>query len=86
MTARPEAKPGSSPAQGDAAKGNAVPARASDKPATDNNANWDADEEPWRHPPVAPNDENPARSLGRAVSDTVVSAADEPEDKAARKP
>ena len=47
---------------------------------TDHNAAWDADEEPWRHPPVAPNDENPARSLGRSISDAVVSAADERKD------
>ena len=64
-----------------------APSAAVDKPASGNNANWDADEEPWRHPPVAPNDESPAKSLGRSVSDAVVSAADdEPNDRSRPKP
>jgi hypothetical protein len=37
-----------------------------------NNERWDADEEPWRHPPVAPVDESPLDSLGRSVSDVIV--------------
>jgi hypothetical protein len=32
---------------------------------------WDDDEEPWRHPPVAPKDAGIADSLGKAVSDVV---------------
>jgi hypothetical protein len=52
--------------------------RPTDSPAPkDNNDRWDADEEPWRHPPVAPNDESAAKSLGRAVTDAVVTAADD---------
>jgi hypothetical protein len=63
-------------------------APAADKPAPkDNNARWDADEEPWRHPPAAPNDESAAKSLGRAVSDAIVTAADdEAKDKTAPLP
>ena len=69
------------------AKDDAVARSSVDKPASDNNANWDADEEPWRHPPVAPDDESPAKSLGRSISDAVVSAAsDEPNDKSRPKP
>lgn len=64
----------------------AAPSAAVHKPASDNNASWDADEEPWRHPPVVPNDESPAKSLGRSISDAVVSAADEPNDEARTKP
>jgi hypothetical protein len=33
---------------------------------------WDDDDEPWRHAPVAPRDESPAKSLGRAVSEVVI--------------
>jgi hypothetical protein len=73
-------------AKDEAAARSAAPATATDKPPTGNNANWDADEEPWRHPPVAPNDESPAKSLGRSVSDAVVSAADAPKDKTPPKP
>ena len=66
-----------------------TPATAADTPAArpagkplSNNERWDADEEPWRHPPVAPKDESPVESLGRSVSDAIVSAADE-DDKVA---
>jgi len=37
----------------------------------------DDDDDPWRHPPVAPHDENPLKSLGRAISEPVT-GADEP--------
>jgi hypothetical protein len=61
---------------------------AGEKPASNNNNDrWDADEQPWRHPPVTPNDESPAKSLGRSVSDAIVSTADDAlDDKAEAKP
>ena len=37
----------------------------------------DDDEEPWRHPPVAPRDEDPLKSLGRAISEPVTGAVDD---------
>jgi hypothetical protein len=37
----------------------------------------DDDEEPWRHPPVAPRDEDPLKSLGRAISEPVTGATDD---------
>jgi hypothetical protein len=50
--------------------------------AKSNNDRWDDDEEPWRHPPVAPKDESPAESLGRSVSDVVIGSAGTAKDKA----
>ena len=44
----------------------------------------DDDEEPWRHPPVAPRDEDPLKSLGRAISEPVTGAVDD--DPPSRKP
>ena len=41
-----------------------------------NNDRWDADDDAWRHAPVAPVDESAAKSLGRAVTDAVVTGAD----------
>ncbi len=35
----------------------------------------DDDEDPWRHPPVAPRDEDPLKSLGRAISEPVTGAS-----------
>jgi hypothetical protein len=32
---------------------------------------WEDDDEPWRHAPVAPKDENPLKSFGRSISETV---------------
>jgi hypothetical protein len=43
----------------------------------DAGAEGDDDEEPWRHPPVAPRDEDPLKSLGRSVSETVTGAVDD---------
>ena len=48
------------------------PADVKPDPAKSNNDRWEDDEKPWRHPPVAPNDESPAESFGRAVSDVVI--------------
>lgn len=56
-----------------------------DKP-TSNNERWDADEEPWRHPPVAPVDESAAESLGRSISDVVIGSTDAENEKARPKP
>ena len=40
---------------------------------------FDDDEEPWRHPPVAPKDQNPLDSLGESISETVTGPlADKP--------
>ncbi|MDQ2927699.1 MAG: hypothetical protein ABI330_18820 [Caldimonas sp.] len=64
----------------------AAPVVKSDQPTSNNNDRWDADEEPWRHPPIAPKDESVAKSLGRSVSDAVVSAADDTPDKVKPKP
>ncbi|MDQ2734176.1 MAG: hypothetical protein M3Y55_04110 [Pseudomonadota bacterium] len=75
-----------SPASQDTAKAPAAPVAKSDPPVSNNNDRWDADEEPWRHPPIAPKDESVAKSLGRSVSDAVVSAADDEADKAKPKP
>lgn len=52
-----------------------------DQAKKSNNDRWDDDEEPWRHPPVAPNDESPAESLGRSVSDVVIGPSDAAKDK-----
>jgi hypothetical protein len=38
----------------------------------------DDDEEPWRHPPVAPRDEEALKSLGRAVSEPLTATDDKP--------
>jgi hypothetical protein len=40
------------------------------------------DEEPWRHPPVAPKDAGIADSLGKAVSDVVTGPARRRPEKA----
>ena len=46
-----------------------VPARPpADAPADDN---VDENGDQWRHPPVAPVDESPLRSLGESISETV---------------
>jgi hypothetical protein len=43
---------------------------------------WDDDEEPWRHPPVAPKDAGIADSLGEAVSDVVTGPLEGDPEKA----
>jgi hypothetical protein len=49
---------------------------------TSNSDRWDDDdEEPWRHPPVAPVDESPLESLGRSISDVVIGPAGDAKDK-----
>jgi hypothetical protein len=46
-----------------------VPARRpADAPVDDK---LDDNGEPWRHPPVAPRDESPLKSLGESISETV---------------
>jgi len=50
-----------------------APAKSSSPPAQPG----DDDEEPWRHPPVAPRDEDPMKSLGRAISEPVTGAVDD---------
>lgn len=54
---------------------------------------WDDDDGPWRHPPVAPKDAAVADSLGKSVSDVVTGPlegdpekAKKPAPKPARKP
>lgn len=54
---------------------------------------WEDDEEPWRHPPVAPKDAGIADSLGKSVSDVVTgplegdpAKAKKPAPAPARKP
>ena len=56
---------------------------ADDKPArpaaTRQDDNLDDNGDPWRHPPVAPKDENPLDSFARSVSETVTGPlADKP--------
>lgn len=51
------------PAPADAADKNAASRKRADRDRDD--------DEPWRHAPVAPRDESPAKSLGRAVSEVV---------------
>ena len=46
---------------------------------------WDDDEEPWRHPPVAPKDAGITDSYGKAVSD-VVTGPLEGDPERAKKP
>ena len=46
---------------------------------------WDDDEEPWRHPPVAPRDAKVSDSLGKSVSD-VVTGPLEGDPQKAKKP
>jgi hypothetical protein len=41
----------------------------------------DDDEEPLRHPPIAPRDEDPLKSLGRSISEPVIGSIDRPKDK-----
>ena len=43
---------------------------------------WDDDEEPWRHPPVAPKDAGIADSYGKAVSDVVTGPLEGDPEKA----
>jgi hypothetical protein len=56
---------------------NKSPAKSPPAPARE----WDDDAEPWRHPPVAPRDEGIADSIGKAISDVVISPLDEAKDK-----
>ena len=58
-----------------------------------NDSDWEDDEEPWRHPPVAPKDAGIADSYGKAVSDVVTgplegdpTKAKQPTRKPAAKP
>jgi hypothetical protein len=74
-------RPEQTPASEARASAGPAPAAPSSKPKS-NNERWDEDEEPWRHPPVAPVDESPLDSLGRAVSDVIVGATpDRAKDK-----
>lgn len=41
------------------------------KPMAEPDKRQSDDEEPWRHAPVAPRDEDPLESLGRSISDAV---------------
>jgi len=59
----------------------AAPAKASAPAATGSGGNParprsgfddEAEDGPWRHPPVAPKDEGAATSLGKSVSDVVI--------------
>ena len=43
---------------------------------------WDDDEDPWRHPPVAPRDAGITDSLGKAVSDVVTGPLEGDPEKA----
>ncbi len=53
-----------------------VPARQA---TTAQNDDLDENGDPWRHPPVAPKDENPLESFARSVSETVTGpTADKP--------
>lgn len=70
----PAAEP-AKPREGAAAA--AKPAPPATRPPSGNNANWDQDEE-WRHPPVAPKDEGPLKSLGRSVSEAVTGSNAKP--------
>jgi hypothetical protein len=65
---RPIAEPG---------KPQAGAAAGETSPSADADAGGEDDEEPWRHPPVAPRDEDPLKSLGRSVSETVTGAVDD---------
>jgi len=65
--AAPETRPAASASRpGDAPPRSGVPAA---KPGDD-------DEEPWRHRPIAPRDEGPLKSLGKAISEPVTGATD----------
>ena len=52
------------------------------KPGND----WDDDEEPGRHPPVAPKDAGITDSLGKAVSDVVTGPLEGDPEKAKKPP
>jgi hypothetical protein len=43
---------------------------------------WDDDEEPWRHPPIAPKDAGITDSLGKSVSDVVTGPLEGDPEKA----
>lgn len=66
-------KPASSPAPASAPA--TAPGGSKPKPG------WDDDDGPWRHAPVAPNDEDPLKSLGRSVSDVVTGSDPGQRDK-----
>jgi hypothetical protein len=60
-------------------KPRAAPASLAAAPPAGTSATEPADddaEEPWRHPPVAPRDENPLKSLGRSISEPVIGSSD----------
>jgi len=67
MNDRPEPTPAPEPPP----RAGPPPAAPSGKPKS-NNERWDEDEEPWRHPPVAPVDESPLDSFGRSVSEVIL--------------
>jgi hypothetical protein len=55
-----------------------VPARPAAKPPADD---LDDNGDPWRHPPVAPKDEDPLKSFARSVSETVTGPLADKRDK-----
>lgn len=58
------------------------PAAGTPKPLPDAQADdRDDDGEPWRHPPVAPQDENPLKSFARSISETVTGPLADKADK-----
>jgi hypothetical protein len=75
---KPMAEPGKQ--QAGEAKPAAAPSRPAGAPASGAGPaaeGYDDDDEPWRHPPVAPRDESPLKSLGRSVSDAVTGSVDD---------
>jgi len=61
-------------------------ASASPRSPGGNRSGHDDDEDEWRHPPVAPVDEGPLESLGKAVGDPLTGSVDSPgvKEKAGR--
>jgi len=69
-----------SPVDGAPASGRGTTAAPGQAPRATRSPN-DDDDGPWRHAPVAPRDEDPLKSLGRAVSETVTGPLADPPDK-----
>jgi len=84
---RPPAEPATdqSPASDDRATPRAGATPAAGATGAESAANADDEDEPWRHDPVAPVDEqNPLKSVGRAVADSITGGAEGEAEKPKR--
>lgn len=83
----PAAEPGSGTSTSSATRASSSPEDARKSAARPAGTGFDDEEKedgPWRHDPVAPNDESPLDSLGRSVSEVVTGPLDGADGKPKR--